>query len=158
MMPRRSMFPTGRTASFCRLAAVATAGGIALLFALGWVSAQIHTPADRFDDREGPSADSSPSERDDSRRQIREGTEVVDRLGYFRTTADRVTFFSEDGKDRFVGLENLSLERIAQAIGDNPAQLQWSVTGTVAEYRGSNFILIRRAILKSQAQSEETPF
>jgi len=158
MTPRCSMFPVGRRARRWQPSLIATAGGIALWLAFGWVWAQPYPSADRFARQEDPAAHSGPSQPERSRHQIREGTEVVDRLGYFRTTADRVTFFSEDGKDRFVVLENLSLERIARAIGDNPTQLQWSISGTVTEYHGSNFMLIRRAILKSQVPSEEAPF
>ena len=52
----------------------------------------------------------------------------------------------------FVGLENLNLQRIARTIADNPVPLQWSVTGTITEYRGANFLFVRRAVLKRRAQ------
>ncbi len=90
--------------------------------------------------------------------RVREGTEIIDRDGFFRLTGDRVTFFSDDGEGRFVGLENLNLERIARTIADNPDKLQWSVTGTVTEYRGANFIFVRRVILKSRLQTEDDIF
>ena len=74
-------------------------------------------------------------------------------------TGDRVIFFSTDGealsgdgKARFVGLENLNLQRIARTIADNPVELQWGVTGTITEFRGANFLLVRRAVLKCRAQ------
>jgi len=152
MTRRHHLLSTGRW-----LPNAAIACGIGL-FALGLASAQPRSPARRFDPPELPSLTPGPLAPDPTRHQIREGTEVVDRLGYFRATGDRMTFFSEDGKDRYVALENLSLERIAQAVADNPTQLQWSITGTVTEYRGSNFILIRRAILKSQAYAQEDSF
>lgn len=97
----------------------------------------------------------APSETD---HRIREGTEIVDQLGYFRMTGDRVTFFAEDGRGRLVGLENLNLERIARTIADNPGQLQWSVTGTITEYRGANYVFVRRAMLRSRVQSSESVF
>lgn len=80
--------------------------------------------------------------------RVREGTEIVDQLGHFRTTGGRVIFFTDDGKRRYVGLENLNLERIARTLADGPQPLQWRVTGTITEYRGANFLLVRRAILK----------
>ena len=81
---------------------------------------------------------------------IREGTELINQPGYFAVTGDRVTFFTADGTGRFVGLENLNLDRIMQAIARHPAQLHWHVTGTITEYRGANFLLVRRAILASE--------
>ena len=65
----------------------------------------------------------------------------------------RVLFFTADGKRRFVGLENLNLERVARTIAESPQTLQWSVTGTITEYRGANFLLVRRAILNRGIQS-----
>lgn len=79
--------------------------------------------------------------------RIREGTEIVDLDGYFRPSGERVNFFSADGKRRLVGLENLNLQRIVRAIADDPRQLRWKVSGTVTEYRGANFLLVRQAIL-----------
>ena len=90
--------------------------------------------------------------------RLREGTEIVDQLGYFRLTGDRVTFFSDDGKYRFVALENLNLERIARVITDNPEQLQWGVTGTITEYRGANLIFVHRAALRSRVELSDTDF
>jgi hypothetical protein len=84
--------------------------------------------------------------------RVREGTEIVDQLGYFRITGGRVVFVTDDGKRRFVGLENLNLERIARTVADSPQPLRWGVTGTITEYRGANFLLVRRAILKSGVQ------
>jgi len=81
--------------------------------------------------------------------RIREGTELVSQAGYFAITGDRVTFFTADGRGRFVGLENLNLDRIAQTITRNPTRLRWQVTGTITEYRGANFLLVRRAVLAS---------
>ena len=80
---------------------------------------------------------------------VREGSEIADQLGHFRVTDGRVVFLTADGKRRLVGLENLSLERVARAIDDTPQTLQWSVSGVITEYRGVNYLLVRRAILKS---------
>jgi len=80
--------------------------------------------------------------------RAREGTEIINRAGYFRTAGDRVIFFTEDGRDRFIVLENLNLERITQAVADDPKQLQWSVTGSITEFCGDNFLIIRRAVAK----------
>jgi hypothetical protein len=81
--------------------------------------------------------------------RVREGTEIVDELGHFRVSGGRILFFSADGKRRLVGLENLNLERVTRTIAESPQTLQWGVTGTITEYRGANFLSVRRAILKS---------
>jgi hypothetical protein len=85
--------------------------------------------------------------------RVREGTEIIDQLGHFQSTDGRVIFSTADGKRRFIALENLNLERIARSIADSPQTLQWGVTGTITEYRGANFLLVHRAILKSGMQS-----
>jgi len=86
---------------------------------------------------------------------FREGTEIVNTIGHFRITGDRVTFFTADGSGRYVALENLSLERITRTIANSPASLQWSVTGTLTEYRGANFLIVKHAILKSRLSLPE---
>ena len=93
-----------------------------------------------------------------SESQIREGTEMERQNGYFRMTGDRVTFFTEGGKGRFVVLENLNLERIARILAENPDHLQWSVTATVTEYRGSNYIFVRRAVRRDEIASPDDEF
>ena len=90
--------------------------------------------------------------------RIREGTEMENQNGYFRMTGDRVTFFSEGGKGRFVVLENLNLERVSRILAENPDHLRWSVTATVTEYRGANYIFVRKAVCRDQKVSQEDEF
>jgi hypothetical protein len=85
----------------------------------------------------------------------REGTTLTNVTGYFRLTGDRAMFYAETGA-RYGGLENLNLERVASAINDNPEQLQWSVSGTVTEYRGTNYLLVSRATLKAKPAASTT--
>ena len=92
-------------------------------------------------------------------RRLREGTDLVDQPGFFRMTGDRITFYADIGSGRFMSLENLNLERITRIITDNPQQLEWEVTGTITEYQGTNYLLIRRAVLRSRLPSaDETVF
>jgi hypothetical protein len=88
-------------------------------------------------------------------RRVREGTELVDQVGRFEVVGDRVVFVTDRGSVRLVGLENLGLERIARTLANDPGPLEWKVTGTVTEYRGTNFVLIRRAILKAAGERRE---
>jgi hypothetical protein len=86
---------------------------------------------------------------DNKKTRIREGTRVVEQLGYFQATGDRSTFHSADGKIRIVGLENLILERISRISEETPGKVEWNVSGTITEFRGNNFLLVSRAVLRS---------
>jgi hypothetical protein len=81
----------------------------------------------------------------------REGSRLNDQVGAFKLTGDRVTFISSDGKLKFDGLENLAIERIARTIADSPDQLEWTISGLITEYRGSNYLLVTQAVLKTKA-------
>lgn len=85
--------------------------------------------------------------------QLREGSEFLDQRGYFKQVRDRVIFFTADGKRQLVGLENLALERVQRSVSDNPTQQDWIVSGTATEFRGANYLLIRRAILTPRIQA-----
>jgi hypothetical protein len=91
------------------------------------------------------------------RNRVREGTELKDALGTFRLTGDRATFILADGSARFGGLENLNLERVANVIAGDPSPLEWVVSGVVTEYKGNNYLLVTRAILKSKAMASDRP-
>jgi hypothetical protein len=87
--------------------------------------------------------------------RFREGHKLVDEVGYFTLSGDRATFYTVEGGLRLGGLENLNLERVVQRIDDSsvassPNQLRWQVNGIVTEYRGSNYLLVTRAILLSK--------
>jgi len=86
---------------------------------------------------------------------LREGGEIVNQVGYFHATGNRLTFESADNKRGFIALENRNLERVAQAVAENAEQLEWIVSGTVSEYRGENFLLVNRAELKSRIHSSD---
>ncbi len=79
----------------------------------------------------------------------REGSRLVDQVGSFKLAGERATFVSTDGKLKFDCLENLCAERVMRTITDSPDPLQWSVCGVVTECRGSNYLLLTQAVLKS---------
>jgi hypothetical protein len=106
---------------------------------------------------ESPNAPPGTSQRDPEAApqravsaRLREGTTITDRSGYFTLDAQTATFSSEDGQHQFGGLPNLNLERIVRTVRQRPEQLIWSVSGTVTEYHGTNFLLVSRAVLKSK--------
>lgn len=95
--------------------------------------------------------------RDDSKApegRFREGTHLVDRIGRFKVTRERVTFCEQEEEREFPSLENLALERVARIVSDSSDELQWSVSGMVTEFRGQNYLLITRALLKAEATTE----
>lgn len=145
-------------ASFRIRRLVVAALAVGLWLGVAMLGAQVADPPKRESGQPTTAETADESARSGGESLLREGTEIVDQLGYFRLTGDRVTFFSDDGKYRFVALENLNLERIARVITDNPEQLQWGISGTMTECRGANFIFVRRAALRSRVESAETDF
>lgn len=83
--------------------------------------------------------------------RLREGTQLTDMLGQFRLTGDRASFVPADGSGKFLTLENLTLDRVTQTISEDPNPLEWVVSGTITEYKGGNYLLLSRAILKNKA-------
>jgi hypothetical protein len=82
----------------------------------------------------------------------REGFELVEQIGVFRLAGDRIVFYSEDGRLRLVVLENLALARVANVLATNPEPMRWKVTGTLTEYRNTNYLLLRRVELLAPEQ------
>jgi hypothetical protein len=127
--------------------------GVALLLdvALAWAQAPAGTEAKVATAGGSPSAASAATEPAPlAPRQMREGTELVDQRGVFKVFQGRAAFLPVDGKRQLICLENLNLERVVRTIADNPEQLQWLVSGSITEYRGSNYLLVSRAILKGK--------
>ena len=83
-------------------------------------------------------------------RRLREGTVINDQTGYFRENGDGASFVSDKGQE-FGALQNLNLERVVRLLknADEPSSIRWSVTGTVTEFSGRNYLLISRAVYKS---------
>ena len=158
MMPRCNPFPFSLRSIFRRIPSAGLIWALAFAPAVVPAWAQTSTSAEGSGTRTPPAAAGRKATRHQASQRLREGTEIVDQSGYFRMTGGKVTFFTADGEGRFVGLESLSLERVARLIADNPEKLQWSVSGTVTEYRGANYLLIRRAILKSRVKTSDEIF
>lgn len=97
--------------------------------------------------RSGAASQSDGAERPKLRQ--REGAKLVDRRGRFEIRGDRVIFLATNPDAHFVVLENLSLERVTRVLEDSGSQLEWSVSGTLTEFRASNYLQITRALVKS---------
>ncbi len=54
-----------------------------------------------------------------------------------------------DKGESFRVLENLALERINRELGQARGNLQWTVSGMVTEFRGNNYLLVTKAMVKT---------
>jgi hypothetical protein len=86
------------------------------------------------------------------RLRLREGTKLSNSLGHFRQSGEAVSFVDESGRE-IGGLPNLNLERITRMLKavDEPEGVWWSVSGTITEFAGRNYVLISRAVYKATA-------
>ena len=128
---------------------------VVMLVAGPLVWAQVATPPGLDG---GPEIQADKSSRPairDRENRVREGTELTNVLGYFTITGSRVTFITAESATRFAGLENLNLERISRMISKAPKQMDWEVSGEVTEYRGANYLLVRRAVLKTGSKTAQ---
>lgn len=93
--------------------------------------------------------DSSTDAAADARR-LREGARLTNCVGHFRQSGDTVTFVDEQGRD-IGGLPNLNLERVIRMLKgvDEPERVCWSISGTITEFSGRNYVLISRAVYKA---------
>ena len=87
-----------------------------------------------------------------SKLRLREGTRLKDAAGRFRMSGDSLTFIDGEGRE-ITGLCNLNLERILRMLKtvEEPESITWSVSGTVTEFSGQNYLLISRAVYRATA-------
>jgi hypothetical protein len=75
---------------------------------------------------------------------VREGARIEGRPMRARISGDTLIWQAEDSRQAFETLENLALERVLHAIRNDTSDRQWTVTGTVTEFQGRNYILLER--------------
>jgi hypothetical protein len=85
--------------------------------------------------------------------RLREGTRLKDVAGSFQTTGDRVAFHPDGKGESYRVLENLALQRIHEILDEGRGTLSWTVSGVVTEFRGSNYVLVTKAVVKTAADS-----
>jgi hypothetical protein len=114
----------------------------------------ISTPAATDSPQPGYSSalgNTKPAER------LREGTRLTDMIGTFQSIGnDSVSFSPGGNKDSFRVLENLALQRIGQVLDENRGPRQWIVSGLITEYRGSNYLLVTKAVIQLQEGDSAT--
>ncbi|HUG68528.1 MAG TPA: hypothetical protein VMM76_12315 [Pirellulaceae bacterium] len=87
--------------------------------------------------------------------RLREGMKFVNRIGELRNVGGRVAFYPDGATQSLPLLENLALERIERDV-DQPHR-KWSVSGIVTEYKGVNYLLLHRAVLKTRVSHSSGP-
>ena len=75
---------------------------------------------------------------------LREGTQVDSRTAICRSSGDRLILEIDNFPKQIVALENLSAQRVMEALYTDPNDRYWSITGTITEFRGSNFMLLQK--------------
>jgi hypothetical protein len=111
-----------------------------------------HNPAGAATASSPTSAIPKASER------LREDTRLTDLVGTFQAIGgDSVTFTPGPpggNRDSFRVLENLALQRVGQVLDEpNKGTRLWMISGVVTEYRGANYLLLKKAV---QLQEGET--
>jgi len=87
--------------------------------------------------------------------RLREGVKLVNQIGELRYHGDGVAFYPDGETHSLQLLENLALERVSHDL--DQTHRKWSVTGVVTEYKGSNFLLLQRAVLKARPSTTSGP-
>lgn len=84
--------------------------------------------------------------------RLREGTTLVDEIGRFRPDGDGAIFLAQAGHE-LIALPNLNLERVVRTLkgSDEAESIRWSVNGTVTEFNGKNYLLLKRAVYRSSS-------
>ena len=88
-----------------------------------------------------------PTKQTPRTKRIREGTTFRGLHVYFRQNGDRTVLYTVEDNQRFTCLENLVLERILTTIQEKPEREYWKIDGEFTEFRGENYVLIRRSVV-----------
>lgn len=90
--------------------------------------------------------DGKPSDgMSDPMKMLREGGRIESRKMRAKPAGEDIVWEDEENHQTFISLENLALERVWQTVNADGNERLWTVTGTVTEYRGRNYILVERA-------------
>jgi hypothetical protein len=97
-----------------------------------------------------PAKTEAEAEIDLAKLRLREGTRLHDVSGRFRQNGESLTFIDAENRE-IGGLPNLNLERIIRMLKtvEEPESITWSISGTVTEFSGRNYLLISRAVYKA---------
>lgn len=80
--------------------------------------------------------------------RLREGSKLADVAGTFQFSGDRVAFSPDGASDSLRVLENLTLERVSRLLTEARGPRSWVVSGVITEFRGANYLLLTKALIK----------
>jgi hypothetical protein len=90
--------------------------------------------------------------------RLREGTRLTDVSGSFQIAGDRISFHPDGGKgESYRVLENLALERVDRFLGQARGTPTWTVSGVITEFRGTNYLLVAKAMVRTVGDGPATP-
>jgi hypothetical protein len=92
---------------------------------------------------------------------MREGTDLVNRVGRLTRSADGEQWeftFDSDGRTMLdppvIILPNLTLMLMESNVTGSNRDVRFRITGEVTEYRGRNYVLLRKASVVSEAEKQ----
>jgi len=80
---------------------------------------------------------------------LREGDKITDEIGTFSAQGDLISFESDDKRLKLKALPNLNLERVRNDSQIIEEKAPCVVSGTITEFKKSNYILISRVRKKT---------
>jgi len=119
--------------------------GTVLLGALAGLAARGAPP-----EAPGRGTGSPPNAAARDERRLREGSALQEETGVFQDTGNRIVFQARGRKTQLTVLENLALERISATLEEDRQARLWTVSGVVTEFRGGNYLLVSRAVLRAR--------
>ncbi|MDP6445315.1 MAG: hypothetical protein QGG36_30955 [Pirellulaceae bacterium] len=105
----------------------------------------------------GGSSHGQDARKSRKRREVlREGTHVQ-WTGRFMGGGDEpTTFRRDDHEESYRVLENLALERVSKTDRTSERR-SWDIAAELTEFQGSNYLLLKRATLKSKKTPHSSP-
>lgn len=91
---------------------------------------------------------SETSGKQPSGARLREGTRLAEMVGTIVQNGNRYQFLDEKQGQPLTLLENLALERVLRIQQAYFGTIRWQISGTVTEFRGQNYLLLERAMLR----------
>lgn len=80
----------------------------------------------------------------DTTQILREGAKIESQTATCRSAGERLTVELSGGARILTVLENLASQRVLDAILEDPADNNWTISGTITEFQNRNFILLQR--------------
>ncbi len=76
----------------------------------------------------------------------REGAKLAKVVGTFQQSSGRFCFVPKSNpKQNYCCLENLMLQRVAVALGEQSSFAEWKISGELTEFQDANYLIIQTA-------------